>query len=171
MKPFDLELAVKGHPLVLRNGTKVEEFKYFETSKSKYPCAIPLPDPTFCLFYFSKEGKYSAYKKSDYDLFLDDSVEWEEPLEMGDIVEVYKDDTWEERIFITEGVDQGARCVNLHDVKGFQDGKSFNTVYWKPNEWRRKPKKVEIDITVKVNGISVPLNTISDETLLKIKNN
>jgi hypothetical protein len=38
MKPFNLEAAKAGKPLVTRDGRKVTEFHHFETCKLKYSC-------------------------------------------------------------------------------------------------------------------------------------
>jgi hypothetical protein len=38
MKPFDLEAAKNGAPIVTRDGRAVQEFHHFVTERTEYPC-------------------------------------------------------------------------------------------------------------------------------------
>ena len=40
MKPFNLEAAKRGEPLVSRDGRKVIHFHHIETDKSRLPCVV-----------------------------------------------------------------------------------------------------------------------------------
>lgn len=64
-------------------------------------------------------------------------------LTMGDIVEVKAiiDKSWGSRIFIKHGKDNGIICVGLGNEEKFNYGKSFETTFWKKEEWRFPEEK------------------------------
>jgi hypothetical protein len=68
MKPFDLDKALAGHPIVYRNGDKPKEWHYFKESKDQPITTINKAG--YPLFH-NNDGSYSIDKKSHaYDLFL-----------------------------------------------------------------------------------------------------
>ena len=88
--PFDLEKAIKGHPLVTRNGHKVSSFVYFKelSGFNDYPCRAVCGNS---IIAHTETGRYySAYGDNSLDLLLDLSVPWEEPLKMGESEDEYQ---------------------------------------------------------------------------------
>ncbi len=67
-KPFDLELAKQGHPLVTRDGRTVTEFHHFDTADARgsQPC-IYVVDGT--IHSCSTNGRYRL-ADDERDLFL-----------------------------------------------------------------------------------------------------
>ena len=68
MKPFDLEKAIAGHPLVTRDGRKVLDFHYFKAAEIEFP-----------IYALLEKGVVESYKingmnlqesASHYDLLL-----------------------------------------------------------------------------------------------------
>ncbi|KVQ85528.1 hypothetical protein WK07_04320 [Burkholderia multivorans] len=67
MKPFDLEAAKRGEPLVTRDGRKVQEFHYFATRDDWRVCAVIHGDMICC----GDDGRFSLYGRDDpSDLFM-----------------------------------------------------------------------------------------------------
>lgn len=80
MKPFDLELAKLGHPLITRGGLKVVEFHHFKNTEERKS-----PHFQSCIYTSTRGGYQPCYKDGkvsnfnhDYedDLLLDDTVPW-----------------------------------------------------------------------------------------------
>ncbi|WP_261533088.1 hypothetical protein [Burkholderia multivorans] len=68
MKPFDLEAAKRGAPLVTRDGRAVSEFHVFETEESDKPCVAVVDGRPF---WTTRSGKYGGdYEESEKDLFM-----------------------------------------------------------------------------------------------------
>ena len=171
MKEFNLELAKEGHPLVTRDGREVSEFHCFESlGKDTDRIAAIIDDDGF---WFNKSGQYYSNNViSGKDLFLKD-CDWQPPLKMGDIVEVFSHNkAWEERIFIKNGGNDEIICVRDGQYNYFLAGKPFETYLWDKDSWRRKQtedKKVNINIEITINGKPAKLSDISEETLKKLR--
>jgi len=76
MRPFNLEEAIQGKPLVTRDGRKILDFHYFKSisKSSRYPVKAIL-DGTSVLLEFTLDGKYvHTSEENPNDLFM-----YEEP--------------------------------------------------------------------------------------------
>jgi len=74
---------------------------------------------------------------------------------MGDIVDVFVEGSWKERIFIKRGSDGSVICVTIPSEKDFQKGKAFDTFKWSDGSWRIKRYEPEHDevVLVSTDGI------------------
>jgi|SRR6478752_9365268 len=75
MKPFDLEKALAGHPLVTRDGRKVLDFHYFKVmTQYRFPIYAAIENIGGSYPYFTQfdiEGsEHSGIEESQNDLFL-----------------------------------------------------------------------------------------------------
>lgn len=68
MKPFDLEAAKRGEPLVMRDGRAVTEFRHFETSGGLLNCIAIASG--FAHWISSDSGRNSTKDDSPCDLFM-----------------------------------------------------------------------------------------------------
>lgn len=69
MKPFDLDKAIAGHPLVTRDGREVTEFHYFKTAIPEYgERVMAVVDGD--VFTYIDNGKYINGEDLPEDLFL-----------------------------------------------------------------------------------------------------
>ena len=76
MRPFNLEEAIQGKPLVTRDGRKILDFHYFEpiSKSNRYPIQA-ITDGCNVLKGFTLDGKYKYNtEESNNDLFM-----YEEP--------------------------------------------------------------------------------------------
>ena len=74
MKPFNLQEAIEGKPIVTRDGRKVLECHYFKTLEHKYPFRVIIEGKSD-VYMFTKEGVYDTNLTSHkLDLFM-----YEEP--------------------------------------------------------------------------------------------
>jgi len=74
MKPFNLEKALAGEPVVTRDGTKVTEIHNFSTRHGEMT-VFAIIEGSFLTF--SKSGKhYSTIVDSEFDLFMADTEKW-----------------------------------------------------------------------------------------------
>lgn len=68
MKPFNLERALAGDPVITRDEKKVSEIHYFSTARGSAPL-IAIIEGVY--FWFSEEGKYwESGSLSTHDLFM-----------------------------------------------------------------------------------------------------
>lgn len=67
MKPFNLEEALAGKPVVTTEGKKVTVLHYFEDIRSTYPL-LGIMDGQ--IINFTKEGKYTISSDSVHDLVM-----------------------------------------------------------------------------------------------------
>ena len=67
MRPFDLQKAIEGHPLVTRDGRHVQEFHYFEKVNEGYPIVIVISGKKICI---NEKGKAINGLESQDDIFL-----------------------------------------------------------------------------------------------------
>ena len=70
MKPFNLNEALAGHPVVTRDGRKVTQLHLFDVTSPYCLCGVIDRE----LRSFTKEGYHSILKTkdtSDYDLFME----------------------------------------------------------------------------------------------------
>jgi hypothetical protein len=164
-KPFDLELAELGHPLVSVRGEKVIWVGRAETRGPHHSVVV------------KKDGTIVALNSKGLSLnntntvVLDVSKPWEAPLKTGDIIEVKStltESKWSERIYLAMANDIPI-CVNVNCVGAYKKNQHFEVSTWRV--FRRKPEEPVIEITVKVNGKEAKLSDISKETLLQIREN
>jgi|GEM_PF-1386944 len=115
MKPFDLEKALAGHPLVTRDGRKVLDFHYFKVmTKYIFPIYAAIEsignDPYFSQFRIDGSALRNE-EESSLDLFLDSTKKtyW---------VNVYESEI--KTIFIGKVFDNEKECSEsswAHDLK------------------------------------------------------
>jgi hypothetical protein len=67
MKPFNLEAAKRGEPIITRNGGMVTEFHHFKTEGSKKPCIAIIDGMPH---WFGKDGVWIDDEDSAEDLFM-----------------------------------------------------------------------------------------------------
>ena len=107
--------------------------------------------------YRIKEDQYGIWS----DSMFAHNFEYGEEIEIRD----GKRDDWDIRIFV--GYIDGAPCpFYATNRREFELRKKFSIAYW---YLARKIRQPQIEITCNVNGEEVPLNTISDQTLLNIR--
>lgn len=69
LKPFNLERALAGDPVVTKNGRKITELRFFST-KNEHPVAGFI-DGSNQLQQWTVQGqRYGKYSESDFDLFM-----------------------------------------------------------------------------------------------------
>ena len=138
--PFDLEKAIKGHPLVTRNGYKVSSFVYFKELSGfyDYPCIAIIPHGSILACTETGAFYHPSDSHNSLDLLLDLSVPWEEPLQMGDEIEVLNVvGKWIPAIFIDYGKSGGVRAVAGEQyISDYREGDSFKSFLF--TTYRRK---------------------------------
>jgi len=140
--PFDLEKAIKGHPLVTRNGKKVSSFVYFKelSGLNDYPCTATIPDGSILACTETGAFYHPSDSHNSLDLLLDLSVPWEKPLAMGDEIEVLYGCVWITAIFIKHGGGGGVIAIaDSEDKDLYQQGTSFSTD-WFVTYRRKQPQ-------------------------------
>lgn len=169
---FDLELAIAGHPLITSGGDKVTDFKYFKDLNSDYKIRVVADG---CILAYQEAGRpdwdFGFGKRGSmvgWFLLLDKSIPWEPELKMGDRIEIKKATRWEERIFIKYGEADGVVVVIEDDANKYLQGRPFDTIHY--HEYRRINKDIDLDIKITCNGKDVKLSDISEETLIKLRN-
>ncbi len=71
MKPFNLEKALAGEPVVTRDGRKVIEIYCFDfNGKNIATPVVAYIEQADALECFDKNGKWLDYRESDEDLFM-----------------------------------------------------------------------------------------------------
>lgn len=97
MKPFNLEEALAGKPVITRDGKKVTHIRYFPELEGKSEPVSGVVDNE-SIETFSSDGKYvpSSTTPFDYDLFMD--VE-----KVSGYVNVYQSSTLEKVIYLGSG--------------------------------------------------------------------
>ena len=72
MKPFDLEKALKGAPVVTRDGREATQLFLFAVGDDKYPVYGVIHDKRSgdYISYFTTQGKQYADRESNSDLFM-----------------------------------------------------------------------------------------------------
>lgn len=83
MKPFNLQEAIEGKPLVTRDGRKVLNFHYFRDSKAKHTIIALVENELENYLHYYSNGTFLKLEESHYDLFM-----YEEPKKY--FVNVYK---------------------------------------------------------------------------------
>ena len=76
MKPFDLQKALAGEPVVTRDGHKVIDIHYFEKVTGPYSIAAYVEgDDEFQMF--TKKGNFQSRGETHFfDLFMDEPTKW-----------------------------------------------------------------------------------------------
>lgn len=69
MKPFDLEAAKRGEPLVTRDGRKAKFIAYVPECRAGYRLIVKVEGMDYCSLYYD-EGQLAGEGKSDPDLFM-----------------------------------------------------------------------------------------------------
>lgn len=67
MKPFDLEKALAGEPVITRDGRDVTQIHCFDVSLVIRPVAAVVAGE---LLSFWKNGSYHLFNETDFDLFM-----------------------------------------------------------------------------------------------------
>jgi len=75
MKPFDLNKALAGEPVVTKDGYKVMDIHYFSGLTSKFKVIAHIEN-NFSVDTFTVDGKYSEEGITGMDLFMADQVIW-----------------------------------------------------------------------------------------------
>lgn len=75
MKPFNLEEAIAGKPLITRNGRKVLKFHYFDL-EGMDECIIALIEGFKSIYVFHKNGRYFKDEEDINDLCMDEPEQW-----------------------------------------------------------------------------------------------
>ena len=75
MKPFDLEKALAGEPVVSKEGRKVIQLHYFPNIKSNFKVMVQLEN-AFGVDTFTIHGKYSDGISSQLDLVMAEPERW-----------------------------------------------------------------------------------------------
>ena len=168
-KPFDLELAKAGHPLILSTGEMVS---YVGISPFTPGKCIIVADRQKLVFV----NPNVKDPQVTFHLLLDISIPWQAPLKQGDTIEVKINDEWKEALLVSHlpggsilVLDTNECSINEYNEGDFTDNDDFT--YRGKALWRRKPTEATIEITVKINGKDAKMSDISKETLLKIREN
>jgi hypothetical protein len=159
MKPFNLELANLGHPLITRDGRKIVQFVHYkEPYKQTADAVLSAVLDTGGRKSYLINGRFYEQMPSDADLFLDDSIPWEKPLQEGDEIEVLIDEisnTWGKRILLHIDKHGNALCIqNLHETN-YNTNTNYIIMCWKKEKWRRIPTpkpQAKMDIKITING-------------------
>jgi hypothetical protein len=69
MKPFNLERALAGEPVITRNGKKVTELYLFKNAKIIQPLYGTIEDDED-VFSWTTNGIYNPTKNTSFDLFM-----------------------------------------------------------------------------------------------------
>lgn len=67
LKPFDLEAALRGEPVVTRDGRPITQITKFDVKNSKYCIAAVVNDD---IESFTAKGEYRFESECGYDLFM-----------------------------------------------------------------------------------------------------
>lgn len=158
--PFDLELAIQGHPLVTRDGRKVTNFNHLSTS------ALPYPNRAFVEGKertYANNGQWSTNGDTSLNLLLDLSTPWEKPLAMGDEIEVLYRETWCPAIFIKYGRNNGVVALsNPNNIRSFKRGEGFTSGWF--STYRRKQEEVPAEVKAAEQLIEDATKSIKDLT-------
>jgi hypothetical protein len=68
MKPFDLEKALAGDPVITGDGRKVEELYYFKKLKNIFPIAAVIDGN---LYTYQTNGRSRHFDDKDADIFME----------------------------------------------------------------------------------------------------
>lgn len=68
MKPFDLSAALRGEPVVTRDGRKVLQVLHVDKISATYSRVVAVIENN--IYAYSEEGKYINASESIYDLFM-----------------------------------------------------------------------------------------------------
>lgn len=71
MKPFNLEEALAGKPVITRHGRKVTEIYHFKTTKSPYPVHACI-DGT--IVEYTQRGTYYSLGSTERDLLMEEPI-------------------------------------------------------------------------------------------------
>lgn len=69
LKPFNLEKALAGDPVITRNCRKVLQISYFSDAQDQYKLMV-LVEGRDCPISFYPTGKFYSSKEDDFDLFM-----------------------------------------------------------------------------------------------------
>ena len=76
MKPFNLEKALSGEPIVTRDGRKITDFYYFKNIKTKFPIIVQIENSTSVDHYTIKGTWAEDFNTTNPDLFMADTEKW-----------------------------------------------------------------------------------------------
>jgi hypothetical protein len=70
MKPFDLEKALAGEPVVTRDGQKIIDIHYFKYVKTKFPLVVHIENNS-SVDHYTIKGKWTEdFENEELDLFM-----------------------------------------------------------------------------------------------------
>jgi inorganic pyrophosphatase len=75
MKPFNLEEAISGKPLITRNGRKVLKFHYFDL-EGMDECIVAVIEGFKSIYVFHKNGRYFKDEEDINDLCMAEPETW-----------------------------------------------------------------------------------------------
>lgn len=75
MKPFNLEEAIAGKPVITRNGSKVQELVFFNYKELSEPILAKIAGRSVVL-HFYRDGSYFKDDEHENDLFMADPERW-----------------------------------------------------------------------------------------------
>lgn len=69
MKPFDLEAAMRGEPIVARDGRKAKFIAHVPEAKEGFQ-VLAFTEGDYCCYSYAEDGKHIALVQSTCDLFM-----------------------------------------------------------------------------------------------------
>jgi len=161
MKKFDLDKALAGHPVVTRDGKMVTNIELSTGSQSYITGRI-----CGSLQKWNEDGRFLGTLLHDNDLLMAEPS-FGESILVWDNKDTASDTKLEMDFvcFTTEG-----HVVATEDISNISIREPFAEVMmWEYWSFIEKPPQIEIN--AKINGREVKLSEISEETLLKLRNN
>lgn len=70
MKPFNLQKAIDGKPIVTRDGKKVLDFHYFKNCVQYRQCVVVIEGNSGSLSEYDCNGRFLRNEESNFDLFM-----------------------------------------------------------------------------------------------------
>ena len=76
MKPFNLDKALAGEPVVTRDGQKIIEIHYFKYVKTKFPLVVHIENNS-SVDHYTINGKWTEdFENENLDLFMAEPETW-----------------------------------------------------------------------------------------------
>ena len=76
MKPFNLQKALAGEPVVTRDGQKIIEIHYFKYVKTKFPLVVHIENNS-SVDHYTINGKWTEdFENEELDLFMAEPEAW-----------------------------------------------------------------------------------------------
>ena len=162
MKAFNLEQALRGYPVINRKGEKVDSVTIIEGVADNMECILTVQDGDIYEYY--KNGIYYHDKESMMDLFMsDEQIETFTPQE-GDLIYVKDNHSsdWQKREFIYTTKEGKHLCKSTNI---FAETSDIFTINWD----MIKPIEEIIELSVKIDGVEVNPNSLTEEVWLQLR--